>query len=224
MTRTLALVATFGLGLALDARADLPAQALIGLGAWGVLAWVMRGADGELRRTVLSCLVLATAGEMFLSLVLNLYTYRLANIPLFIPPGHALLLLLGISLAKKITDGQARTVIAAAGVYSVCAAISGVDTLGLFLFALLGVTALLLPAQRRLYASTFLLALGLELYGTALGNWTWAREPLGLVTTNPPLAAGAFYAALDALTVAVTRLIVARPAVLAASPAVQAEE
>ncbi len=206
MIRLALIVATFALGLALDAQADLLAQAAIGAGAWAVLAWAMRGADRELRRTILACLVLATAGEMFLSLVLGLYAYRLGNIPLFIPPGHALLLLLGIPLARKLTDGQAKTIIVAAGAYSLWAAASGLDTLGLFLFALLGVTALLLPAQRRLYASTFLLALGLELYGTALGSWAWAADPLGLVTTNPPLAAGAFYAALDALTVLATRM------------------
>jgi hypothetical protein len=224
MVPTLVILATFLAGLGLDAQSDLFSQALIGVAVWGVLAWVIRHADGELRRTILACLVLATAGEMFLSLVLNLYTYRLGNIPLFIPPGHALLLLLGISLSKKMSEGQATLIIVAAGVYSLCAAISGIDTLGLFLFALLGVTAFLLPAQRRLYASTFLLALGLELYGTALGSWSWSREPLGLVTTNPPLAAGAFYAALDALTVAVTRFTAARPALVAALRAVPAEE
>ena len=209
--RTLAIVATFLAGLALDARADLVAQTLIGAGAWLVLAWVMRDATAELRRAILSCLVLATAGEMFLSLVLNLYTYRLGNIPLFIPPGHALLLLLGVSLSKRLGEKHAIAVIGAAGVYSLCAAVAGADTLGLLLFALLLVTSWLLPRQRRLYASTFLLALALELYGTWLGSWTWARDPLGLVTTNPPLAAGAFYAALDALTSLAGRFVPQAP-------------
>ena len=47
-------------------------------------------------------------------------------------------------------------------------------------------------------------ALALELYGTWLGNWTWAVDVprLDLVTTNPPGAAGAFYCALDALVAA----------------------
>jgi len=65
-----------------------------------------------------------------------------------------------------------------------------------------------MPAQRRLYASTFLLSLALELGGTWLGDWTWTPEVpvLGLVTTNPPGAAGALYCALDAL-VAGTSLV-----------------
>jgi hypothetical protein len=49
-----------------------------------------------------------------------------------------------------------------------------------------------------------LLALAMELWGTWLGNWAWRREVpwIGLVTDNPPLAAGAFYSALDMLVVA----------------------
>jgi hypothetical protein len=54
-------------------------------------------------------------------------------------------------------------------------------------------------------------SLVLELYGTWLGNWTWAREVpvIALVTTNPPGVASAFYAVLDAL-VAVAALLLAR--------------
>jgi len=71
--------------------------------------------------------------------------------------------------------------------------------------------ALVMPAHRPLYASTFVLALALELYGTWLGNWTWAREVpfIALVTTNPPGLASAFYAVLDAL-VACTAVLLGR--------------
>jgi hypothetical protein len=44
----------------------------------------------------------------------------------------------------------------------------------------------------------------MEVYGTWLGNWTWAPVApwLGFTTINPPLAAGAFYCMLDMLVVA----------------------
>ena len=47
----------------------------------------------------------------------------------------------------------------------------------------------------------FVLALMMELYGTALGNWVWAAEApgLGLTAANPPFSAGAFYCLLDLL-------------------------
>ena len=74
------------------------------------------------------------------------------------------------------------------------------------------IASIAMPRQRRLYASTFVLALALELYGTWLGNWSWAHEVPGipLVTTNPPGAAGAFYCALDALVLLASVWIVPR--------------
>ena len=49
----------------------------------------------------------------------------------------------------------------------------------------------------------FMLSLGLEIYGTALGNWAWRHKVpmLGWTTMNPPLAAGTFYCMLDMLVV-----------------------
>ena len=45
----------------------------------------------------------------------------------------------------------------------------------------------------------FVIALVMELYGTALGNWAWRPHApgIGLATLNPPFAAGAFYCVLD---------------------------
>ena len=65
------------------------------------------------------------------------------------------------------------------------------------------VSVLSLPAHTRLFASSFVLTLTLELYGTTLGNWAWDREVpwVGLVTTNPPAIAGAFYCTLHALVI-----------------------
>jgi hypothetical protein len=155
------------------------------------------------------CLVIATTGEMILSFGWGLYTYRLGNIPLFVPPGHVLMVLLGLSLARAVPQAAAYAILGCAALYSLAAAVAGVDTLGAALFLILGVSALGIPSQRRLYASTFVLSLLLELYGTWLGNWTWARQvpATALVTTNPPGVAGAFYCALDAAIAAVSMLI-----------------
>jgi hypothetical protein len=98
-----------------------------------------------------------------------------------------------------------------AAVYSLAAAVLGVDTLGVALFLVLAVAWIFMPEQRRLYASTFVLSLLLELYGTWLGNWNWAHQvpATALVTTNPPGVVGAFYCALDA-SVASASMLLAR--------------
>jgi len=184
---------------------------LISGAVWGVLFALLGRVDRDVRWALMACLVIATAGEMALSLGWGLYTYRLGNIPLYVPPGHALMLLLGISLAQRMSEATAQVIIVGAAVYSFVAAAAGIDTFALPLFFVLAAASFIMPRQRRLYASTFLLSLVLELYGTWLGSWTWAHEVPGiaLVTTNPPGVAGAFYSALDAL-VAASSLLLAR--------------
>lgn len=202
------ILATIAVGLLIDVKVGLLGQMALSAVVWAILFFLLAIQDRRTRAPLIACLLIATLGEMFLSLLWGLYTYRLDNIPLFVPPGHVMLFLLGLSLAQRMRPAVADAVIAAAGGYSLWAAFAGVDTLGLALFALLLAASLALPGHRRLYASTFLLALALELLGTGLGNWVWAREVAGLplLTTNPPLAAGAFYCALDALVVVSMRL------------------
>ena len=43
----------------------------------------------------------ATVGEVTGSLVWGVYTYRLHNLPLFIPPAHGLVYLSGLALARR---------------------------------------------------------------------------------------------------------------------------
>ena len=210
--RILLIVATLGDGVAVDVQTDLFGQANLSAVVWAALVYLLSIVEREARSALVACLVIATIGEIFLSLVWGLYTYRLSNIPLFVPPGHVLMLLLGLSLARCMPDAAALVIITCAGIYSLAAAAAGVDTLGLPLFAVLVGASLAMPAQRRLYASTFVLALVLELYGTWLGTWTWSREVPGImmVTTNPPISAGAFYCALDALVAATSLMLVPR--------------
>lgn len=224
MISTPSLVLAVGflaLGLWADIHVELPGQLAIGGLVWGLLLAMLSRLPAAERRMFLACVVVATAGELFLSLVWGLYIYRLENVPMFVPPGHALMLMLGLALSRRLPQTAARVIIGAAGIYALAAGVAGVDTLALPLFLVLLVATLSLPGHTRLFASTFALCLGLELYGTALGNWFWQREVpwVGLVTTNPPGIAGAFYAALDALTLAILAIPVAtrrREAALAA--------
>lgn len=203
-TRILLIAAALAGCLAADVHTNIVGQTVVGLAVWLILFSLLADVDRDERFALMACLVIATAGEMFLSLVWGLYTYRLGNIPLFVPPGHVLMLLLGLSFARRMPDAVALAIIGCAGVYSLAAAAAGVDTFGVLLFFVLAAASLAMPNHRRLYASTFVLSLALELYGTWLGNWAWAREVpvIALVTTNPPGVAGAFYCVLDALVVA----------------------
>ena len=196
------IVATIALGLVVDSHGGAYGQVAVNFLAWALLARLWLVSAPAQRPALLACLVYATAGEVFLSLGWGLYDYRLGNIPLFVPPGHVLLFHLGSRLALRLADGAEWWIAALALPVVAGLALAGRDTLGPLLYALF-LACMALSASRKLYATMLVLSLAMELWGTWLGNWTWRHEVpwTGLVTANPPLAAGAFYAALDMLVV-----------------------
>lgn len=196
------IVATITLGLALDQFWAGHGQLAVNAVAWLVFIGLWARSPAGQRPVLLACLLFATVGEVFLSLVWGLYEYRLGNIPLFVPPGHVLLFVLGLGIAARLPERSEWWIAALALPLVALFAWSGRDTLGPLLFALF-LACLLLSPSRRLYATMFVLSLAMELYGTWLGNWTWSREVpwTGLRADNPPLAAGAFYCVLDLLVV-----------------------
>jgi hypothetical protein len=202
----LVIVATIAGGLLVDQHWVLHGQLAVNTAAWLVFAALWQQRPAHERPALFACLLFATAGEVFLSLVWGLYDYRLGNIPLFVPPGHVLLFFLGVQLAARLPQRSEWWIAAAALPLVVAFAWSGRDTLGPLLYALF-LACLWLSPSRRLYATMFVLSLAMELYGTWLGNWTWSGEVpwLGLTADNPPLAAGAFYCVLDFLVVTSTR-------------------
>jgi hypothetical protein len=187
----------------LDRLAPLAGQLAAGVLTWAAaLAFIAR-ADAVQRPLLFWCMAWATAGELFASLVWGLYTYRLGNIPHFVPPGHVLLYLMGWYLAPRLSLAAAHALTAAYAVLTLAALILWQDEFSVLLFAVYAMLYWRARGLRRLLATMFGLALGIELFGTSLGVWGWAeRTPwLGLTTVNPPVAVGAFYCTLDALVV-----------------------
>ncbi|MBX3652440.1 MAG: hypothetical protein KF771_13825 [Burkholderiales bacterium] len=208
------IVSLIVLGLIIDQHVEVWGQIAVNIVTWALLLyWITRSTPAS-RFSLVVCVLYATAGEIFLSLVWGLYDYRLGNIPLFVPPGHALLFALGVKLAARLPGWITVAVPAATAPVVIALAWIGSDTLGPPLFALL-IACMLLSRARKLYAVMFMLALAMEIYGTALGNWSWNREVpwLDLATLNPPLAAGAFYCVLDLLVMGTATLLKRRKAV-----------
>ena len=114
----LAAAATLALGLWADMHVDLPGQLLISAAVWALFLALIAPLPASERRLYLACVAIATAGELFLSLVWGLYTYRLGNVPLFVPPGHALMLMLGFWLTRRMPEAAARTLLGGAGAYT----------------------------------------------------------------------------------------------------------
>ena len=185
-------------GLWIDRSFGFPGQMAVSVLVWAVTASLCIHLPQAIGRRLLACVWISGLGEIVASLGWGLYDYQFGNVPLFVPPGHALLYLLGLILARTLDDRIAHLVPLAAAPLVLFLAWSGQDWLSVPLFALF-ILFIMFGRHRRLYAIMFMLALLLELYGTALGNWSW--RPIvpgtGLPTLNPPLAAGVFYCALD---------------------------
>lgn len=193
----LAIALTIIGGLAIDSSGLPLAQALVSVASWVLFALLLRESDQK--ASLLRCLAFATAGEVVLSLVWGLYSYRLDNLPAFVPPGHVLLFWLGGWTAARLPERALRPLAWTATLATLAAALHG-DHLSLALLALF-LLCLRFGPSPRLYATMFGLALAMELWGTWLGNWSWHGTVPGLAigAGNPPVAAGALYCALDFL-------------------------
>lgn len=196
------IVLLITIGLLVDQHVLGWGQHAVSLVTWTMLLYWLAHSKPETRNSMMICVAYATAGEIFLSLGWGLYEYRLHNIPLFVPPAHALVFVLGVAICKRMPDSIIWSVPLAAAPPVIALAWIGADTMGLILYTLL-LLCMVFSSGRKLYAVMFMLSLGLEIYGTAVGNWVWLHDvPVtGWTTMNPPLAAGTFYCMLDMLVV-----------------------
>ncbi|MDB5814532.1 MAG: hypothetical protein JWM03_51 [Rhodocyclales bacterium] len=196
----IAIPLIIGLGLLVDQHAGPWGQPLVSVLAWAAYLVLLKSESPALRRALLLCMAIATLGEVFLSLVWGLYTYRLHNIPLFVPPGHVLLFWFGLRTVGRIPPRLLDACAAVSCLAMLLLAVTGRDLLSVPLWLLFAACWYFGPA-RRFYAWMFVIALAMEIYATVIGNWAWQGvvPVLGLPTTNPPLAAGAFYCMLDVI-------------------------
>ena len=203
-------------GLWADRGVGHDGQLLLGVLTAAVLAGLLVLHPRSVRVQTLGVVGIATLGEVVGSLIWGLYSYRLDNLPAFVPPGHGLVFLCGVSLATLASERRSALMGAAvlgAGAWGVAGVtvLPSPDVAGAIGCAFL--VAVVLHTRRPVYAGVFLVVAALELYGTAIGTWTWegAVPGLGLTQGNPPSGVASGYVVFDilALTVA-TRVSGAR--------------
>jgi len=201
--------------LALDHFASYPEQLALGGVTWAVLFAALTRVAPERRAQALGVVCFATIGEVTGSLIWGVYHYRLHNLPLFVPPAHGLVYLTGLSLATALRT-QTRALVATAAIAASTWGLLGLtvlprrDVAGAF-----GVPLLLLflwrGRNRAIYAGVFLVVASLELYGTAIGTWQWARElpGLGIPDGNPPSGVASGYVWFDVMALLVAPCLAA---------------
>jgi hypothetical protein len=214
LTRALALLAFIGVLLAVDTQVDAGGQLLLGLAAWVALGLALRAVPPLLRVQTLVVVVVATCAEIVGSIVWGVYTYRLENLPSFVPPCHGLVYLAGASLAvwaaprHKLLVWAALVGVLAWGVAGVTV-LPRADVGGAIGAALLAVY-LLRGRTPEVYAGVFLVVAWLELYGTAIGTWEWAVTipGTGVPQGNPPSGVASGYVWFDIVALALAPLLI----------------
>jgi hypothetical protein len=208
VTRALAILGFIAVLLAVDTQVDARGQLLLGLAAWIALALALRAATPLLRAQALVVVVVATCAEVVGSIIWGVYTYRLENLPSFVPPCHGLVYLAGVALAtwaaprRSLLVGFALVAVVAWGLAGVTI-LPRSDVGGAIGAALL---ALYLVRGRapEVYAGVFLVVAWLELYGTAIGTWEWAAviPGTGVPQGNPPSGVASGYVWFDIVALA----------------------
>ncbi|OAD45797.1 hypothetical protein [Polaribacter atrinae] len=160
----------------------------------------------RVKELMLYAVVLGIGGEYLFSRVLHMYTYRLENVPLYVPIGHAALYgrVFKFSTApivrkyhKAVEQLFSIVIVLFATVYLLFFSdvFGFVMTIGVFLLLWKR------PKDRLFFYAMYILVAILEIGGTAFGCWRWPSIAFDvfefLPSNNPPSGISLFYFLLD---------------------------
>lgn len=193
-----------------EIQASLEMQQILGACAWLFLLGLLWGESRLTQTQVAIAVIFATAGEHFASLYMGGYTYRFENVPAYVPPGHGMVYLTAVALARsgffvRHARNIAGFVIVVWGTWALWG-VSGYpergDWVGALLFSIFLIW-LIVGRSPMVYLAAFFITTWLELIGTAVGAWRWASiDPLlGWPQGNPPSGVGAWYCLVDAVAI-----------------------
>ena len=205
MTRAALIAAYLAALLAVDTQVDLHGQLALGALTWVVLIVAAWPLTAERRAQVAVVICAATVAELTGSILWGVYSYRLHNLPTFVPPAHGLVFMAGLALSEGLRR-HSRALVLVAGGAALLWGVLGLTVLPrLDAAGALGVPLLLAFLWRSrasaAYAGVFLVVAALELYGTAIGTWRWADQlpGLGIPDGNPPSGVASGYVWFDVM-------------------------
>ena len=210
-TKTLGILCVYiFLGLSLDSLyvaenyADL--QWLANIIMVMVFSITLFNVTTRIREQLVYAVIIGFVGEYLFSLGMGMYTYRLENIPHYIPMGHALvyagvLYFTKTVFAKNNIRILEKIVIVFMLFYAVLFLIFKNDVFG---FVLTIATLLILRKKKRerlFYVTMYLAVAFLEIVGTSFECWWWPTTAWDVLpflpSHNPPSGISFFYFLLD---------------------------
>ena len=160
----------------------------------------------RIREQMIYAVLIAIAGEYAFSLGMGMYTYRLENIPHYIPMGHALvyagvLYFTKTAYSKNNVKFLEKVLTVIVILYTTAFLIFKNDVFGFVLSALMLYFLRTRPRERLFYLTMFLAVAYLEIIGTSYECWWWPATAWNkipfLPSANPPSGISFFYFGLD---------------------------
>jgi hypothetical protein len=160
----------------------------------------------RVKEQMVFAVIIAVLGEYLFSILLGMYTYRLENVPHYVPPGHAIVYVavLYFSKASSILKNRIKIERFLAIFILIYAAVFLIFKNDVFGFVMTIATLLILrkkPRERLFYLTMYISVAYLEIIGTAYLCWKWPTTAWGffdfLPSHNPPSGISFFYFLLD---------------------------
>lgn len=198
-------------GLLLDSKFVIPflrfGQFIADIIIFLIFIPVFLKATKKVREFLIYAVLIAIGGECFFSLYLEMYTYRLQNVPIYVFFGHALLYVSVLYFCKgsAVRLNRKRTELIFTLIIVLYASAFLIFFNDIFGFILTVLTLLILsrrPRERLFYLSMYLSVALLEIIGTTYECWYWPAhafrlENSFLQSANPPSGISFFYFGLD---------------------------
>ncbi|OIO12323.1 MAG: hypothetical protein COS42_05055 [Flavobacteriales bacterium CG03_land_8_20_14_0_80_35_15] len=167
---------------------------------------VFNNATKRSKELMIYAVLIAIVGENLLSIGLEMYTYRLKSVPIYVFFGHAIIYIVAIYFTRKPAVKKYRSILEKAlivfiAIYATAFLIFAHDVFG-FVLSILTVWILSYrPRERLFYLTMYLVVVVLEIIGTSYKCWYWPDTAFGLgsflKSANPPSGISFFYFSLD---------------------------
>lgn len=162
--------------------------------------------NSRIKEQMISAVIIAVLGEYLFSIALGMYTYRLENVPHYVPPGHALVYVavLYFSKASSILKYRKQVELFFSIFIFIYASVFLIFKNDVFGFVMTIATLIILrnkPRERLFYLTMYITVAYLEIIGTNYLCWKWPATAWGvfdfLPSHNPPSGISLFYFLLD---------------------------
>ena len=168
--------------------------------------WLILKGTKRAKELMLYALIIGTIGEYIFSLGFEMYTYRLQNVPIYVPPGHAIIYIVTYYFTRKSAIQQSKNKIETLFklfilAYSSIFLLFGKDVFGFALSILIIWLLKDKPKERLFYFTMYIVVAFLEIIGTSYACWKWPTTAFDCIpflkSANPPSGISFFYFGLD---------------------------